>query len=106
MKNLFLTMALFAFVGTTSFASSKVVSTDISVVISDCEKCGKEGCKGDCKSGKKACCKKGEEKACCKKGGAEGKKACCKKGEEKACCKKGNGKAKTEEAPVEPTPAE
>jgi hypothetical protein len=105
MKKIILSLSLFAFIGSFSFATN--VSTlnatsfdmEVSDIDGDDEKCKKD-CKKECctkKSEKK--CTKGSKKACCKKkhegtteAAADGtaKKKCCKS--KKACTKK-----KTEE---------
>lgn len=95
-------LALFAFVGSTTFGSTVKLSDDVCISI-DCDKCGKTDCKGECSHDKKACKKKGGK--CCKgdKSADGEKKACCKKGEEKACCKKGKKEdAGNEESPATP----
>ena len=84
MKNLILSFALVAFVGSISFANSSTLNiSDINTELShndDDEKC-KKGCKKECctkKEEKK--CTKGEKKACCKKS----KKSCTKSKEAEA----------------------
>lgn len=54
-----------------SIASTEysVATTTIENLHNECEKCGKEDCKGNCdsKAEKKACSSKSESKACCSK---------------------------------------
>jgi hypothetical protein len=91
MKNLILSFALVAFVGSISFANSTLLNSnniEISHKQGDDEKC-KKGCKKEC------CTKKEEEKKTSTKGE---KKACCSKSK-KSC-------TKSKEAEVKPVDTE
>ena len=87
MKNLILSFALVAFVGSISFANTTLLNStniEISHKQGEDEKC-KKGCKKEC------CTKKEEEKKACAKG--EEKKACCSKSK-KSCSKTKETEAK------------
>jgi NADH-quinone oxidoreductase subunit C len=93
MKNVILTLGLFAFLGTAAVAQTTTAKDDKSKAKT--EECQKS-CSKTCAKGEKAEASQTGDRAAGNAGTAEGKtetKACCAKGETKACCAKGETKA-------------
>lgn len=87
MKNLILSFALVAFIGSISFANTTFLNSTTNIELSH-KNGDEEKCKKDCK--KECCAKKEEEKKSSTKGE---KKACCSKSK-KACNKSKDTEAK------------